>query len=365
MNKKTLFGRCSKHYPLIKILLIMKLTIILICFTGLMSSMGSTYAQLTLNLKQVTVKEALNQIENQSDLAFMYEASNINVERVVDIKVENKTIGFVLDRLFPDRNVRYTIVDKHVVLFPSQQDSKELQNQQTITGKVTNDKGEPIPGVSVIIKGTTNGTITDVDGNYSLGIPADAKVLVFTYVGMTMQEITIGSQTVINVVLKEAAVGLDEIVVIGYGTVKKSDLTGAVASIKSEAIKAIPLNNVMQSLSGRATGVQVMQNTGAPGSSISVRIRGANSILGSNEPLYVVDGFPYAGSDPSVLSNSDIQSVEILKDASATAIYGSRGANGVVLITTRRGKAGITTIDFESSYGMQSISNKIDLMNAE
>jgi len=327
--------------------------------------MGSTYAQLTLNLKQVTVKEALNQIENQSDLAFMYEASNINVERVVDIKVENKTIGFVLDRLFPDRNVRYTIVDKHVVLFPSQQDSKELQNQQTITGKVTNDKGEPIPGVSVIIKGTTNGTITDVDGNYSLGIPADAKVLVFTYVGMTMQEITIGSQTVINVVLKEAAVGLDEIVVIGYGTVKKSDLTGAVASIKSEAIKAIPLNNVMQSLSGRATGVQVMQNTGAPGSSISVRIRGANSILGSNEPLYVVDGFPYAGSDPSVLSNSDIQSVEILKDASATAIYGSRGANGVVLITTRRGKAGITTIDFESSYGMQSISNKIDLMNAE
>ena len=158
-----------------------------------MSSMGSTYAQLTLNLKQVTVKEALNQIENQSDLAFMYVASNINVERVVDIKVENKTVGFVLDRLFPDRSVSYTIVDKHVVLYPSKQtaDDQSVPLATKITGKVTNEKGEPIPGVSVVVKGTAKGTTTDIDGGFTLETATEDKILVFSYIGTISQEVVI------------------------------------------------------------------------------------------------------------------------------------------------------------------------------
>jgi TonB-linked SusC/RagA family outer membrane protein len=237
--------------------------------------------------------------------------------------------------------------------------------QAALSGKVSLADGSPIPGVTVVVKGTSIGTITDIDGNFTITAPVGSKTLHFSFVGMKPKEVGITSSSIYNTVLEEDIYNLEEVVAIGYGTVKKSDLTGSVASIKSEEIKAFPAANVMQSLSGRAPGVQVSQNTGAPGASTSVRIRGTNSIQGSNEPLYVIDGFPYSGSNPTILSNSDIASVEILKDASATAIYGSRGANGVILITTTRGKAGKTTVDFESSYGVQTLRKKLDLMNAK
>jgi len=166
------------------------------------------------------------------------------------------------------------------------------------------------------------------------------------------------------VTLSDETIGIEEVAAIGYGTIKKSDLTGSLTQVKSNVINAFPATNVLQALSGKSSGVQVLQNTGAPGATISIRIRGTNSIQGSNEPLYVVDGFPISGSNPTIINNSDIESLEILKDASATAIYGSRGANGVVLITTHRGQAGKTQVDFESSYSTQTLRKKLNLMNA-
>ena len=240
-----------------------------------------------------------------------------------------------------------------------------LAAQQTITGLVTDtESGTPLPGTTVTAPGNS-GTITNGDGKYVITVPSETVTLTFSFLGFDTQEVSIGGRSEINVSLIANTSALDEIVVVGYGTVKKSDLTGSISSIKNEEIAAFPAANVMQSLSGRASGVQVKQNTGAPGAGVSIRIRGTNSIQGSNEPLYVIDGFPYSGSNPTVLSNNDIESIEILKDASATAIYGSRGANGVVLITTKRGKSGTTTIDFESSYGVQTLRKKLDLLNAK
>lgn len=240
-----------------------------------------------------------------------------------------------------------------------------LAQDRSISGRVVgvNDNA-PLPGVSILVKGTSTGTTTDANGSYKINVPANA-ILVFSFVGYSPKEIIVGNQSSIDVSLELDNRLLNEVVVVGYGTVKKSDLTGSLASVKSKEINAFPATNVLQALSGRAPGVQVTQNTGAPGAGVSVRIRGTNSVQGSNEPLYVVDGFPTSGSNPTILNNSDIESIEILKDASATAIYGSRGANGVVLITTKQGKAGKTQVDYEGSYSIQTLRKKLDLMNAK
>ena len=234
----------------------------------------------------------------------------------------------------------------------------------TVTGKVTGENGEPLPGANVLVKGTTVGTVTDVDGNYSLGVTNENVTLIVSYVGFLSQEILLNGRIEVNVSLVPDLSTLSEIVVVGYGTVKKSDLTGSVASVKSEELTALPTINAVQGLTGRAAGVQVIQNSGEPGANISVRIRGGNSLQGNNEPLYVIDGFPISGG-PTSINPNDIESVEVLKDASATAIYGSRGANGVVIITTKSGKAGRSRVDIESYYGFQQEIDRIDMLNAE
>ncbi|MEO9892413.1 TonB-dependent receptor [Aurantibacter sp.] len=234
------------------------------------------------------------------------------------------------------------------------------QNPIKVSGSVVTELDEPLPGVSIISQGTTIGTTTDFDGNFEIQVPNNS-ILEFSYIGFQTQEVNVSNSQPLTVILIEDASQLDEVVVIGYGTVKKSDITGSLSSVKSDEISAIPSSNVMQALNGRAAGVQVKQNSGAPGGAVSVRIRGTNSIQGSNEPLYVIDGFP---GDVNTLNNADISNIEILKDASATAIYGSRGANGVVLITTKSGEVGDTKVDFESSYGVQTIRKRLELMNA-
>ena len=231
-----------------------------------------------------------------------------------------------------------------------------------ITGKVTNTSGEPIPGVTVIVKTTTNGTLTNSDGNYSLSNVNPNAALVFSFVGMTTQEISVNGRTVIDVLLAEEAIGLNDVVVIGYGTIKKRDLTGSLSSVKSDVITAFPTTTVDQALQGRMSGVQVIQNNGKPGANMQIRIRGANSINGDNSPLWIIDGFP---GNEQMINMSDIESVEVLKDASSTAIYGSRGANGVIIVTTKKGKAGATRIEYEGSYSTQTLRKKLDLMNAE
>lgn len=235
--------------------------------------------------------------------------------------------------------------------------------QETINGLVKDQVGKPLRGVSVLVKGTSRGATTDEKGAFQI-LADEGEVLAFSYMGYRPTEVTVGTQRTLDVVLVAGSESLDEVVVIGYGAVRRSDLTGSVSQIKAEEINAFPNSNVLQGISGRASGVQVRQASGAPGPGMSVRIRGGNSIQGSNEPLYVIDGFPVTGSNPTQLNPADVESIEILKDASATAIYGSRGANGVVLITTKRGRAGRTNVDFETSLSSQTLIRKLDLMNA-
>lgn len=235
--------------------------------------------------------------------------------------------------------------------------------QKTITGKIIDVQDKPIVGVNIVEKGTSNGTVSDIEGNFSLKASPNA-ILQITYIGYLAQEISTEGKNSFTIVLVEDTKALDELVVIGYGMVKKSDLTGSVSSVKAEDINAFATSNVLQALQGRSPGVMVKQNSGSPGGAVSVRIRGTNSIQGNNEPLYVIDGFPSSSSKPTVLDNSNIESLEILKDASAVAIYGSRGANGVVLITTKKGKEGKTRVDYEGSLGFQSLRKKIEMMNA-
>ena len=216
-----------------------------------------------------------------------------------------------------------------------------------ITGVVTDNKQEPLIGVNVMVKGNeATGTITDIDGSYRLSVPSDKTVLVFSYIGYIPYEVTVGKNSKINVILKEDTQALDEVVVIGYGTVKRRDLTGAIASVKGEQVAANPVSNVAQALQGRLPGVNVISQDGRPGATISVRVRGGGSITQSNEPLYVVDGFPVSSIDD--IPVADIESIDVLKDASSTAIYGARGANGVILITTKSAQEGRVKVSYDA-----------------
>lgn len=234
-------------------------------------------------------------------------------------------------------------------------------SQMTIQGKVTsNADGETMPGVSIIVKGTSQGTITDIDGQYTINA-SSGQTLIFSFLGFKTVEKVVDNQTTIDVSLVEDATKLDEVVVVGYGTARRSDLTGALTSISAKDFDKQPLNNVSQALQGRAAGVQVTQTSGAPGGGFKIRIRGANSITGGNEPLYVVDG---QFVDISAVNVNDIASMEVLKDASATAIYGTRGANGVVLITTKSGSKGKAKITIDAFSGYADVTQKLPLMNA-
>lgn len=255
----------------------------------------------------------------------------------------------------------------HINAVPASGDNKnnEWENsaiQKVITGRITDDQGVPLTGASVIIKGTTVGTVTDADGKFTLAVPDYAEILVISFVGYVTQEIPIRDATTINVMLVEDILTLSEVVVVGYGTQKKSDLTGAISSIRGPELTRLSSQRVDQALQGRAAGVLVLNTAGAPGAKTTIRIRGMNSINGGNNALVVIDGLQ--NGNINSLNPFDIESIEILKDASATAVYGARGANGVILITTKGGKKGKPVINYNFTYGIQKIRHKLDLLNA-
>ncbi|MEX2232938.1 MAG: SusC/RagA family TonB-linked outer membrane protein [Cyclobacteriaceae bacterium] len=232
----------------------------------------------------------------------------------------------------------------------------------TVTGKVTTNNGDPLPGVSVVEKGTSNGTVTDTEGIYNFSVTNENATLVFSFIGYSNQEVSVASRSAVNVTLVEDVIALGEVVVVGYGSQKKTDLTGAVTSIKVSDIAQFPTARVDQALQGRSSGVYVLNTDGSPGGNTMIRIRGLNSINGGNEPLIVIDGLQ--GGNLNSLNPNDIASMEILKDASATAIYGSRGANGVILITTKLGKLGKPVIDAGYNIGFQKLTRKLPVMDA-
>lgn len=235
--------------------------------------------------------------------------------------------------------------------------------QQTVQGTVKDEGGAGMPGVYIVVKNTSLGTTTDVDGNFSMNVSNNDAVLVFSFIGYATQEIAVNGRTRVDVTLDASVQSLDEVIVVGYGTQKKSDITGSVASVTSESLREVPVANIQNALQGRAAGVEVQRIGSTPGSSAQIRIRGERSVSGSNDPLVVLDGIPYQGTI-SDINPDDIASIEILKDASATAIYGSRGANGVILVTTKRGKKGENTLSFNSYYGISTVAKKYPVYDA-
>lgn len=231
-----------------------------------------------------------------------------------------------------------------------------------ITGKVTADEdGSPIPGATVLVKGTTNGTITDINGHYSLSVENSNAVLVFSYVGYLTEEIPVNNRSVVDISLMTDITELMEVVVVGYGTVRKSDLTGSVVSVRGEDLTAIPVSNALEVMQGKVPGLDLTRNSGQAGAELSMNIRGNRSIQAGNSPLVLVDGVRYEGSLD--VNPNDIASIEVLKDASATAIYGTLGANGVILITTKEGVKGKSKVTFNSYYGIQSSKGYADIMS--
>ena len=359
---------------------IMRLSVVL-CMLSLFCASAKTgysqVAEISLNLHNVTISEALEEIKHQSEYSFWYKNDEINLNEKISVKANKQSINQVLHGILGKQGLSYTIDDKHIIIYKKNEQPRMVQQDGKITGIITDQANVPIIGANVIVKGSSIGSISDMNGHFSLDA-SEKDILLISYIGYMTKEVKIGKQRSLKIQLTEDTQNIDEVVVIGYGSVKKSDLTGAVSSVKTAELQQTPMTSIDQGLVGRASGVQVIQTSGMPGAVASIRVRGSSSLQGGNEPLYVIDGFPvYSGSGfgntggktqmsgLSTVNPSDIESIEILKDAAATAIYGARAANGVVLITTKSGKKGRDIISFEASFGISNVSKKIDVMNAQ
>ncbi len=335
-----------------KKLLKMKLTFLclLLSFAQLMASdVFSQSTRLTLNLKDARVEDVLIKIEEQSNLYFIYNREVVNVNRKVDVLCTDQKISDVLTNLFNGTNVSFEIQDLHIVL---KSNSESSTQPASVSGKVTDSSGQPLPGVTVVVKGTTTGIITDLDGKYSLNnIPGDAT-LVFSFVGMRMQEIPLDGKSSINVKMEEDSIGIEEVVAVGYGKQKKSNVTGSVATVEGTQLTRVPVANISQALSGKLPGLIVDQNSGRPGSDGgNLYIRGFGANLGGvqgESPLVIVDGFERSFDE---LDPYEIESITILKDASA-AVYGVRAATGVILVTTKKGIISKPVITYNGTYSL-------------
>jgi TonB-linked SusC/RagA family outer membrane protein len=368
-----------------KLLRSMRIVLLLILISAAQVFAVDTYAQskrLSLSFKNEKIVNILDKIEDQSEFYFMYDATVIDVNQEKSIECENKPISNILNELFEKTGIDYSVSDRQIVLVSTVKEN--VAQQSKVSGKVSDEKGDPLPGVTVVVKNTVQGTVTNSNGEYTLlNIPENAT-LQFSFVGMVTQEIVVGNQSTVNVSLKTSDVGIDEVVVIGYGTRSKRDVTTAISSIDTEEItKSVSMTPEM-AMQGRMTGVQVSDNSGNPMSRPTIRIRGVNT-WGVSSPLYVIDGVPVTemgggieGQEDlraadvrgplnimTMIDPNDIESISVLKDASAAAIYGVRAANGVVLITTKKGRGDKPSVEFSSKFGIQNVTQHIDVLNTQ
>ncbi len=341
-----------------KLFLMARITTVLL-FAGLMQVTASVYSQqtkLNLKLKDASVESVLKAIEEQSEFYFLYRSDNLKKIPGVDLDMKKASLEEVLNKVIVPYGFDYEIDDRVVVIKKVEKTFTEEQvlQEKTISGKVTDSSGAPLPGVTVVVKGTTNGTITSADGAFSLsGIPEDVT-LVFSFVGMKTQEIVVGSQTNISVTMEEEAIGIEEVVAVGYGTQKKVNLTGAVSAVTGEELSNRPVGQTSMALQGIAPGVTITQRTGQPGSDGgAIRVRGIGTLNDSN-PLVLVDGTEMNIND---IDPNLIESISVLKDAASSAIYGSRAANGVILITTKRAELDQLSISYNHYSGLQTFTN--------
>ncbi|MEN8117315.1 MAG: TonB-dependent receptor [Bacteroidota bacterium] len=359
---------------LTKLLKVMKVTCLLLMI-ALVQVSASTYSQstkLTLNLRNVALSEVFEEIERTSEFRFFYDSQEIDPLTEVSVKTKDSNIEKILNDVFYNSDVIYEIIDRYIVLKKSgDANSREKvflrQQQKSVSGTVTDKAGEPLPGVSIIIKGTTNGTVTNMDGNYTIANLPDGATLQYSFVGMLTQEITVGTQNEINVTMAIDAIGIEEVVAVGYGTQKKINLTGAVETVSGESIKDRAVPNVAKALQGAVPNLNITVTSagGEPGAGQNFNIRGIGSLDGNNisgSPYVVVDGVPM---DINNVNPNDVASITVLKDAASSAIYGSRAPYGVILITTKTGKKGAKSeISYSTYYGLASPINQPDMTSS-
>jgi TonB-dependent starch-binding outer membrane protein SusC len=343
-----------------------------LCFTMLFSTKAfAQTTELSVDLKNVSIGEVLNRIESTSPYRFLYNQALVDVSTKTSVTAKNQPVDKVLDQTFKGTDIDYNISGKQIVLkkaepkpvsVTTKKANVPVSDLKTITGTVTDDKGEVVVGAAVLQKGTTNGTITDVDGRYTISNISENAVLLFSYIGMNPKEVYVGANTTIDVSLTYNVANLSEVVVIGYGVQKKKLITGATVNIKGEDLGRLNTVSSLTAMQGQSPGVSITQNSGKPGSDFKINIRGLGTI-GNASPLVIIDNI--VGGDLNQLNPNDIESVDILKDAASSAIYGARAANGVVLVRTKQGKKGKPSISFDTYYGVQNVAKYVDVLNAQ
>lgn len=352
----------------------MKFTLLFLLSAFFASYASSSYSQqtrATIDLRNVTIERFIDEMENTTDFRFVYKVNDVDLKRKVSIAAKDELIGQILGKVFRNRNISFSVLQNQIYLKKEKTEKsrrsikKSAPVQFSVSGSVVDSGGVPLPGASIVEKGTTNGATTDFDGNYTISLADENAVLTISYIGFKTREVAVSGRSEITITLQEDAAGLDEVVVVGYGSQKKSVVTGAISSVKSEDLENQQVTRVEDALKGRTSGVTVASNSGAPGEASTVRIRGTTSLNeGASNPLYVVDGVVVGTGGIDYLNSSDIASIEVLKDAASAAIYGARSSAGVILVTTKQGKSGTIQVSYNGYYGLQAPSHKLDLLNA-
>ncbi len=365
--KKKRNGNYSPGESIIKILLRMKLLSVFILLAVVTAS-GNGYSQQTkfkLSLHNATVRSVFEEIEENSEFILLYDEKNVDVNRIVNVTANNESVKSILDQVFEGTGNKYKIFDRQIIISGPENTEfpaflKQTQQPLKVSGKVTDPSGSPLPGVTVLIKGTVVGTITGSDGSYSLpNVPVNAT-LIFSFVGMKSQEIKVEGKLTVNVVLEEEAIGIEEVVAIGYGTQKKVNLTGSISQVKADELTEIPVPTLAQAAMGKASGVFIKNVNGQPGDDTGVEI----NIRGFGEPLFIVDGMSVSESYFQQLDPNDIENFNILKDASAAAVYGARAGNGVILVKTKRGNISKPSFTYSGNYGFQFLTIVPDFVSS-
>ncbi|WP_170113621.1 TonB-dependent receptor [Mucilaginibacter yixingensis] len=369
----------------------MKFTVLLLAVT-LLQAKASIFAQkINLSVKDASLTEVITKIRMQTQIDILYNNSAVSGMKPITLEAKNEDLKVVLNKCFKDQPLTYKMVGNTILITPKpEEEPAPVENEKpaaiTITGRVVDEKGLPLPGVTVKVKNTKTAAASDINGNYKISVPDVSAVLVFSFVGYESQEAAVAGRTTINISLKAQNTGLNEIVVVGYGTQKSKDLTGSVSFVTAENMNKGPQLTPQQMLQGKAAGINIAQNSGKPGGSNTIRIRGGQSLTQSNEPLYVIDGVPIAVSNQGqsniavsgtdvfdeeainplqTLNANDIESISVLKDASAAAIYGARAANGVIIIVTKSGKNGKAQVSYNGSASVSNVAKELNMLSAD
>ena len=361
MKKTVPHKRGQLCLPLLKFLVVMKLAIVLILISAVQLHAGVYAQKITVQVQQTEIKKILTRIEKTTDIRFLYNYDLAPLNKKIDFSVTDTDLKAALNKLFESTTLQYRILNNNLVVIMAADNATAYQPAE-ITGTITGENNEPLAGVSVKVKGTNNGTLTDTKGFFKLNTD-DKDVLLISYVGYNDTSIAINGQHQINVTLTTSSKQLEQVVVIGYGSQKKRNVTGAVSVVTSADIANRPIVNTAEALQGKAAGVQVTSNSGKPGAGLTIRIRGSSSISAGNDPLYIVDGIPT--TDISAYNPNDVESISVLKDAASASIYGTRAANGVVVITTKKGAVGKSQVDFNTYYGTSTPTHTLSVLNAQ